>query len=110
MSTKTEALIIRVCSIKAAKETIPADRLCLIRLEDGLGWEQVCPFLDKPVPDEPYPARNDPEMFKAIVEDFMNPCVRRATLRLSAVAVPALGVLGWMGMKYGPSLLRAGGR
>lgn len=93
------------CSIKTVKETIPADRLCLIRLEDGLSWEQICPFLDKPIPKEPYPEPNDPKMFKAMVGELMNPSMARAILRLSAVVVPILGVVGWASMKYGPSLV-----
>lgn len=93
------------CSIKQVKETIPADRLCLIRLEDGLGWEQICPFLDKPIPKEPYPEPNDPKMFEAIVEELVNPCMKRATLRLGAIVVTVLGVVGWSSMKYWPSLV-----
>ncbi|KAF4275905.1 hypothetical protein CNMCM8812_007699 [Aspergillus fumigatus] len=29
--------------IKAVKNTVPKDRLLVIKLEDGLGWEQICP-------------------------------------------------------------------
>ncbi|KAJ5693174.1 hypothetical protein N7462_002597 [Penicillium macrosclerotiorum] len=91
--------------IKMAKETIPADRLCIIKLEEGLGWEQICPFLGLPIPEEEYPDRNGPERFKRIVENFLKPHMLAATLRLGAVTLPALGVLGWASMKYGPSLL-----
>lgn len=92
-------------SMRAAKATIPADRLCLIRLEDGLGWEQICPFLGVPIPDQEYPERNEPRRFQVIVQGFVQPRVTAAVLKLSALAAPVLGILGWMSINYGPSLL-----
>lgn len=83
-----------------AKATIPADRLCLIQLENGLDWENICPFLGLPIPDEPYPGRNEPEKFQALVMDFFRPHFIAATMRLSAVAIPVVGVLGWAAVKY----------
>lgn len=38
-----------------------ADRphdLLLMDISAGDGWAKLCPFLDKPVPDEPFPKRN----------------------------------------------------
>ena len=94
-----------LCSIKSAKETIPADRLCLVQLEDGLGWETICPFLGVPVPDEAYPGRNEPEKFQVLVDDFIGPKINAAIMRFSVVAVSTVGVLGWAAVRYGPSAL-----
>ncbi|KAG6139275.1 hypothetical protein E4U28_003901 [Claviceps purpurea] len=53
--------------INMAKRILPADRLCYFRLEDGLSWEQICPFLGIPIPDEPFPDANVQENFKNVV-------------------------------------------
>ncbi|KAJ5334780.1 hypothetical protein N7452_007183 [Penicillium brevicompactum] len=91
--------------IEKAKQIIPADRLCLIQLEDGLGWENICPFLGLPIPNEAYPGRNEPEKFKKLVEGFLQPKVTAAFMRLGAVAIPTVGVLCWAAMTYGPSAI-----
>ncbi|KAJ5456574.1 hypothetical protein N7530_011848 [Penicillium desertorum] len=91
--------------IKKVKEIIPADRLCYIRLEDGLDWENICPFLGVPIPEEAYPGRNEPEKFQKLVHEFLQPKMMVAVMRLSAVAVPAIGILGWAAVKYGPPAL-----
>lgn len=36
---------------------VPKEKLLEWTVEDG--WEPLCAFLDKPVPDEPFPHRND---------------------------------------------------
>lgn len=90
-----------------AKRTIPADRLCHIKLEDGLGWEQICPFLNMPIPDQEYPDRNEPARFQAIAAEFIQPMVTRAIVRFVTVAVPTIGVIGWAAIKYGPRLSAA---
>ena len=41
---------------------IPAERLLVFRPDDG--WEPLCAFLDRPVPDEPFPHVNDRESFR----------------------------------------------
>lgn len=45
------------------KNTIPADRLLVMQL--GEGWDRLCEFLDKPVPDVPYPRANSTESFRS---------------------------------------------
>ena len=72
----------------------------MIKLEDGLGWEQICPFLDVPIPDEPYPAPNDQDMFKTIVRNFMHPGFVAAWLKLGALVAPSLGVMGFLGWRF----------
>lgn len=83
-----------------AKATIPADRLRVIQLENGLGWEDICPFLEVPIPSADYPGRNEPEKFQAMVEAFITPLITGAAVKLGVVAVPTVAILGWMLVKY----------
>ena len=43
---------------------VPADRLLVLDLRDGITWEKICPFLDKPIPESPYPHVNTTESLK----------------------------------------------
>ncbi|KAI8393797.1 uncharacterized protein BYT42DRAFT_552262 [Radiomyces spectabilis] len=47
------------------KRTVPADRLLVIQL--GEGWNRLCEFLGKPVPNVPYPNTNSTENFHDLV-------------------------------------------
>jgi hypothetical protein len=40
-------------------ELVPKERLLVMTI--GEGWEPLCKFLDKPVPNEPFPRENDTE-------------------------------------------------
>lgn len=88
-------------SVKKAKETIPADRLCVIQLENGLDWKDICPFLNLPIPEQAYPERNDPEKFQKIVQDWIQPRIAAAAMRFSALAIPVVGIMGWAAFTYG---------
>ncbi|KAM5356816.1 hypothetical protein ACJ41O_003462 [Fusarium nematophilum] len=46
-----------------AVQLVPPNRLLVARLEDGLSWEAICPFLGHPIPKVPYPYGNDPKEF-----------------------------------------------
>ena len=41
----------------AVQAAVPADRLLVYQVKEG--WEPLCAFLGKPVPDEPFPRTND---------------------------------------------------
>lgn len=43
------------------RATVPADRLLVFDVADG--WEPLCAFLGRPVPDEPFPNRNHADDF-----------------------------------------------
>ncbi len=43
------------------RETFPADRLLVFNVADG--WEPLCDFLGVPVPDEPFPHKNQRQEF-----------------------------------------------
>ncbi|KAI1865718.1 hypothetical protein JX265_008041 [Neoarthrinium moseri] len=42
---------------KMVIDLVPKEKLLIMRLEDG--WEPICKFLNKPIPDEPFPRVND---------------------------------------------------
>ena len=39
------------------KRTVPAERLLIFNVKEG--WQPLCQFLDRPVPDVPFPHKND---------------------------------------------------
>ena len=71
--------------IEEVKATIPAARLLVYEVKQG--WEPLCAFLDKPVPETPFPHVNDTDEFLGTI--------RRVKLVFGAIhlAVVAL-VLG----------------
>lgn len=79
-------------SLSTAKKILPKDRLLHLRLEDGLDWDKLCNFLDKPVPKEPFPRENDAGDFGKVIGDWVAPSMLNAALKLGSVLVLGLGV------------------
>lgn len=92
--------------INLVKAKIPADRLKVIKLEDGLDWKDFCPFLGHEIPSEPYPRANDPLEFKDIVDSYINPRVVNAMMVLGATVLPVLGTGLWFAFGNGMTWLR----
>ncbi|RJE26623.1 hypothetical protein PHISCL_01037 [Aspergillus sclerotialis] len=86
--------------IEEVKKVVPKDRLLVVNLEDGLGWEEICPFLDVPIPQEPYPRGNEKKTFDAIAYGTFGPKMKTAALRLAATVVPFVGIGAFYGYKY----------
>jgi len=61
-----EAFEAHVAAVKAA---VPAERLLVFEVAQG--WEPLCAFLGKPVPDMAFPNTNDQEEFWKLVENGM---------------------------------------
>jgi hypothetical protein len=53
--------------IEAVRGRLPADRLLVYEVAQG--WEPLCEFLGKPVPDEPFPRRNRREEFESLLRE-----------------------------------------
>ncbi|KAG2236333.1 P-loop containing nucleoside triphosphate hydrolase protein [Thamnidium elegans] len=62
---KVKALF--VDHINEVKAYVPADRLLVLEL--GEGWERLCKFLGKEVPNTPYPSSNSTEEFNKIIRE-----------------------------------------
>lgn len=52
------------------KANVPADRLLVMELGVD-GWEKLCAFLGKEVPDEPYPKSNSRQEFEEMMRLFI---------------------------------------
>jgi len=68
-------------------------------LEDGLGWEQICPFLGEEIPDVKYPRGNDPQEFAKLAKQALSPVYKRATAAVVAMLIPAIGIGAWYLMR-----------
>lgn len=73
------------------KKLVPADRLFVGKLEDGLGWEQICPFLEVDVPTIPYPRINDTKQFQAMSRKMIQNGRRKALSVMGALGALAVG-------------------
>ncbi|KAK1985450.1 hypothetical protein LZ30DRAFT_779047 [Colletotrichum cereale] len=81
---------------KTVKELIPPEKLLVINLEDGLGWEDICAFLGHDVPDAPYPRVNEAEEFQTMVMEDMLASWKRTALKVAGVLVPVIGASVWV--------------
>ena len=70
------------------RRTVPADHL--LEFEVGQGWEPLCDFLDRPVPESPFPRLNDAKTLQR----------RFAAIRWGTRAVPV--AVGHPGRKAVP--------
>ncbi|ORX53567.1 hypothetical protein DM01DRAFT_1287876 [Hesseltinella vesiculosa] len=52
--------------VEDVKRNVPADRLLVFNIGDG--WDELCEFLDKPIPDVPFPNSNNTENFGRMFE------------------------------------------
>ncbi|RAK78949.1 sulfotransferase family protein [Aspergillus fijiensis CBS 313.89] len=73
------------------KGLVPSDNLLEWNVEDG--WGPLCEFLEKEVPQQPFPQTNAGEGFRNRVEKRVGPWRRTALMNL-ALTVTSAGVLG----------------
>ncbi|KAK0937714.1 hypothetical protein LTR29_010715 [Friedmanniomyces endolithicus] len=77
------------------KRVTPADRLLLFDLADG--WEPLCKFLGKPIPDAPFPRVNETlvvqEKIKAYIAESFARTFKRTAKRVVPVVVLLCAVL-----------------
>ena len=59
---------------KWVQKHTPADKLLVMEL--GEGWDRICQFLDKPVPDIPYPRTNSSAAMHQYNQDFKKKLVK----------------------------------
>lgn len=85
------------CSEKEVLSIIPPERLLILDLDKGFGFEEICSFLDVPVPDEPYPRSNTLAEFHVAAQMVLAPALKKTKLVLSSgvvgVASVGLGLL-----------------
>ena len=77
------------------KRSVPASRLKVIKLEEGLGWDQVCRYLGHEIPEVEYPSHNVPNEVMAILSECMRPGLQKAKIVLAIGALTALAIGVW---------------
>ncbi|KAH7024731.1 uncharacterized protein B0I36DRAFT_376575 [Microdochium trichocladiopsis] len=77
------------------KSRIPKQQLLVCRLEDGFGWEQICPFLGKEIPKQRYPRGNAPKEFEATLKGLLAPALRKSAAIVVTVVLMPLIAAGW---------------
>jgi len=87
------------------RSIVPKDNLLEFRVQEG--WEPLCKFLGKPVPDEPFPHVNEGKasantlkraIVYLLVANFMIKLIR--IVKATALPVAVAG-LGWVAWQYG---------
>lgn len=72
----------------------------MCKLEDGFGWDQICPFLGHDIPAQKYPIGNAPAEFQHLVSTVIGPRVTIALAKLAAgVVVPVVSIAAWHYMR-----------
>jgi hypothetical protein len=77
---------------------VPPEKLLDIKLEEGLDWDTICPFLGLEVPNVPYPPTNDSEQFQKDEEERYRKNIVRALgniLNLAVIPLFVSGALAW---------------
>ncbi|KAI1450458.1 P-loop containing nucleoside triphosphate hydrolase protein [Annulohypoxylon stygium] len=81
--------------IAEVKRLVPPEQLLVCKLEDGFGWDEICPYLGVPIPDTEWPSLNKPEEFHEIA----GPKVQRAFIKgivgMTSMFVPVVAVGFW---------------
>lgn len=76
---------------------MPAERLLVLNLEKGFGWDDICPFLECEIPDTPYPRSNTMAEFHAAAEMVIKPAKTKTIVILSSTIVASVAtVVFWM--------------
>lgn len=73
---------------ETVKRVTPKEKLLVFRLEDG--WEPLCKFLGKPVPNVPFPRLNETEAVNELVRVYIGQSYKRALTRFAKRAVPIM--------------------
>ena len=72
----------------AVAAELPADRLLVFEVKEG--WEPLCAFLGKPVPDTPFPHVNDGAEFQGMIRK-----IKRTFAAIHLALLAGAGVLAW---------------
>ncbi|KAH8649866.1 hypothetical protein BX600DRAFT_528863 [Xylariales sp. PMI_506] len=76
------------------RDLIPEKQRLILNLDNGLGWEDMCPFLEKPVPDVPYPRGNAPAEFQKLADQLLVPRIKRGMAIIASVVLVPLASVG----------------
>jgi hypothetical protein len=51
--------------LEEVKQTVPKDRLLIFNVKQG--WKPLCEFLDVPIPENPFPHKNEKKVFRKML-------------------------------------------
>ncbi|OTB06452.1 hypothetical protein M426DRAFT_111065 [Hypoxylon sp. CI-4A] len=74
--------------IAEVKRLVPPEQLKVCKLEDGFGWDEICPYLGVPVPDAKWPSLNTPEEFHQIAGPKFAKAFWKGLVSTTSIAVP----------------------
>ena len=74
---------------RAVKQMVPPHKLLELDLKD-LDWKPICEFLDKPIPEQPFPHLNESRVF----QDEFKRLHRMASMGATAIFVGSAAVVG----------------
>lgn len=79
-----------------ARRLLPEQKLLSVKLEDGFGWEQICPFIGVPIPKDKYPRGNAPAEFDILLGTFIGDRLKAIARKVIGFGVvPAVAVGAW---------------
>lgn len=55
--------------VEQVKATVPKEKLLVFHVKEG--WKPLCEFLDRPIPDQPFPRTNDSKEFQSNLKKGM---------------------------------------
>jgi len=87
--------------INEVKSTVPKEQLLIFDIKDG--WGPLCKFLDKPVPQGPFPFVNDRGSFNANIAKHKKDALKEAARFATLTAVTICGLL-YIGINLLPKL------
>ncbi|KAI7285952.1 hypothetical protein D0864_02426 [Hortaea werneckii] len=74
------------------REVVPKERL--LNYELGSGWEPLCEFLDKPVPDVPFPRVNEAEIVQRRIKEATTETMMGGIRALGLYVIAPMAVVG----------------
>ncbi|KAI1775150.1 P-loop containing nucleoside triphosphate hydrolase protein [Hypoxylon cercidicola] len=81
--------------IAEVKRLVPPERLKVCKLEDGFGWDEICPYLGVPTPDFEWPSLNTPEEFHEISGPKLQRAFVRGVVATTSLIAPIVAVGLW---------------
>ncbi|KAK8120572.1 P-loop containing nucleoside triphosphate hydrolase protein [Apiospora kogelbergensis] len=81
--------------MKTVRSLVPAERVLVLDLDKGFGWEEICNFLECEVPEEPYPRSNSMAEFHVAAEMVLAPAVRKTMVLLATSTAALVGFGAW---------------
>ncbi|KAF4445676.1 hypothetical protein F53441_10625 [Fusarium austroafricanum] len=79
---------------RTIREMVDEDQLLEYRMGDG--WEPICEFLEKPVPEQEFPHVNEAAELRRLIADK----IKRNIIEVATVAIPWIGGVAAMGAGF----------